>query len=241
MCKALSQILCFGPTPDPVYQQQMYINYIFFYNVTGFISAVITCQIKTSAMFVLLYGTAHFIAMRMKRLCARFSDDDESTSNPLVAGFQDDVDSDDQQSPGDTATASTNTHVDLSSDEEEEMGTQSSAVVTSSRDSVIDSDLTVPSESLAQLPIQWTLGGSTSHDGGGSKLPHEDISIVPSATAVSVVDSDQSDDDSDDASIVAMVTAVQNEVSDDEVTPVGDRSVVDGAPTPHDTTQVNIA
>ena len=155
-----------------------------------------------------------------------------------MAGFQDDVDSDDQQSPGDTATF-TNTHVDLSSDEEEEIGKQSSAIVTSSRDSVLDSDSTT--QSLAQLPIQWTLGGSTSHDNGGSKLPHEEASSSPnvtSATSVSVV---RSDDDSDDASTVAVVTAVQDEVSDDEVTTVDDRSVVDGAPTPHDTTQVNIA
>ena len=178
--------------------------------------------------------------MRIKRLFAHFSDD-ESASNPLVAGFQDDVDSDDQQSPGDTATF-TNTHVDLSSDEEEEIGKQSSAIVTSSRDSVLDSDSTT--QSLARLPIQWTLGGSTSHDNGDSKLPHEEASSSPnvtSATSVSVVHSDRSDDDSDDASTVAVVTAVQDEVSDDEVTAVVDRSVVDVAPTPHDMTQVNIA
>ena len=172
--------------------------------------------------------------------CAHFSDD-ESTSNPLVAGFQDDVDSDDQQSPGDTAVF-TSAHVDLSSDEEEAIGKHSSAVVTSSVETVPDSDST--SQPLAQLPIQWTLGGSTSHDNGGSKLTHEDASStrdVTSATAASVVDSDRSDDDSDDANNVAVVTAVQDDVSEDEVTVVADRSVVDVAPTPQDATQVNIA
>lgn len=160
-----------------------------------------------------------------------------------MAGFQDDIDSDDQQSTSNTP-AITRSHVELSSDEEEEVTKSSSVAVTSSRDSVSDIDSPVPSSSHSdlQLPIQWTTGGSTSHGASGDDKPldirtkgvlqQDRSSCHGNASASDVSVSDKSDDDIDSVDNVATVTMLQDDVSDDEVTAAAaaDQSIEDTVP-----------
>ena len=175
--------------------------------------------------------------------------DEESTSNPLVAGFQDDIDSDDQQSPRNTDATASSTHIELSSDEEEEVAKSQSVAVTLSQDNVSDSGSPMPSSSRSdlQLPIQWTPGGDTSHDDDGSKpsdvhvkvdSPQQDQSGCHGNTRARDVsiDSDKSDDKDSDAGDVPTVTVLEDVSDDDgEGTIAADHPIEDTPPECHNT------
>ena len=167
-----------------------------------------------------------------------------------MAGFQDDIDSDDQQSARNTDATASSTHIELSSDEEEEVAKSQSVAVTLSQDNVSDSGSPMPSSSRSdlQLPIQWTPGGDTSHDDDGSKpldvhaevdSPQQDQSGCHGNTRARHVsdESDKSDDKDSDADDVPTVTVQEDDVSDDDAegTIVADHPVEDTPSDCHNT------